>query len=579
MVETKVKSGLEKIIDSDRYKIKNFLGRGCWGSVYEAFDAELERAVAIKIWDPNETAAKQMVERNLDIMKAAKKEAQELSDCANVVPRKFETDANGKPFIVMPLYEKFLSDILAEEEGKTEGEYYINHIPHKRLESGLFLADLIKYARDMASGIEEIHSAFGRAHCDIKPDNIAVGRDGKLLISDLGTSTYASMGCSESPRDNMGYIYTRAPQMFFEGVHPDRSCDIYSFGSLLYKMFTGKYIFQDELDKAMKKGKKGIQDFFLGLGDVSKFTQRKQYWHNNKMAELVKRKLENKNIPEEFKRIIEESVLEKYRDGSVLKNALQSAIELYNESLVKKKFTDELKKNLKSKAKGWFVGGTALAALTMGGAWVTYFSPKPDFSNRPEMEMQIMYRKPENCDIKLEVEKEPSAKVSKVGNANHDSLAEYSCMVFRDKTLLDEIVAEYVGALKETGAEVDTMEIAHRYSIMGGLRGTETGNSEIFHNRHIKGLLEAAFQLNQVKGGAVDLEDALTMAIVGTQKMREAQKAANSCDFYSYISAKDENGSCIIPEDQQELIKRTVYRVIKRFADKIVYKPSSAQKD
>ncbi|HHE36401.1 MAG TPA: hypothetical protein ENL16_01135, partial [Candidatus Woesearchaeota archaeon] len=53
-------SNLELLIDSERYELKELLGRGCWGVVYAAYDKILEEEVAIKILSPNQIGLEQM---------------------------------------------------------------------------------------------------------------------------------------------------------------------------------------------------------------------------------------------------------------------------------------------------------------------------------------------------------------------------------------------------------------------------------------------------------------------------------------------------------------------------------------
>ena len=234
-----------KVIASNRYNVLNLLGRGCWGAVYLAKDMILEEEVAIKVLEPNEIALKQMAHRNIDFLKAMKKEAGKLTACSHVVPRVLEFDNNEKPFLVMPPYERFLSDKLHDDSSY---RCYLGH--------GMSIDDILRYMRDVAIGLSEIHTKIGRAHGDLKPDNIAIDHVGRALLNDLGTSTCASYGRSVSPRDNMGFIYTRAPECFKEDSHPDKKSDIWSFGSLLYRMFTGKYILEDEINKEIELDEK-----------------------------------------------------------------------------------------------------------------------------------------------------------------------------------------------------------------------------------------------------------------------------------------------------------------------------------
>ena len=540
-------------IYSDRYELLGQAGRGCWGVVYKAMDNEAgeDKFVAIKVHDPTDTARKQMVERELTLLDAVKKEGKELKACANVVPRKIEKDLNGRHFIVMPYYERFFSDVLKEK--------------------GLPIEDIIGYARDLANGISEIHKYYGMVHCDIKPDNIAVDEDGKLLISDLGTSTYVSRG-SANKRDHMGHIYTRAPLLFSQGAHPQKFCDHYSFGSLLYKMFTGKYLFEEEIDEAMKaKGADGVDEFMARFGET--FGSYGNYSMNiGAMRDLTDKKLKDKNIPEQFKALIQNSVCASYgADGATLKRDLERTIEDYRASKVKKDAAQEFRKSLKSKARNWFLAGTATAGFIAGMCWLHYFVP--NHANKPDMMSQVQYRPVDACGVKFEIEKEYPDIVKKIGNAQY-----YEAPVWhlgnKGKTIVDTIVTEWIAALNETGVNGCTVEMRRRYI----QKWSGAGPMEHYYSRFLKDLLVSYMPANQVSDKVIDLEDLLTMTLVGDD-MRLAQKAANSFEFEKYIAAKDVDGSFIIPEDQQEFLKRAVYRISKALPQKVQLKSGSSQSE
>jgi len=224
------------IIDHPRYITNEemFVARGNWGKVYRCYDRVMEDFRAIKILDPSAIALEQMKERGLDAIKAIKKEANELVNAAYIVPRKFEIDNKGRPFIVMPFFERFFSDIIEEN---SSDRLYLWH--------GLDEDSVFKYMLSLIQGINEVHLKLKRAHCDIKPDNFAVDENGNVLVCDLGTSTYLSYG-SEFSRENMGFLLTRAPECFIAGSHPDEKSDLWSIGALFYRLFTGEYPFEAE---------------------------------------------------------------------------------------------------------------------------------------------------------------------------------------------------------------------------------------------------------------------------------------------------------------------------------------------
>jgi len=222
-------------ISSSRYELGNQVGSGQWGRVFKATDKILRREVAIKVLDPTQLAGGQMTERRLALDDVVSKEALELMPCSYIVPRQLEKDDKGIPFFVMPFYSTFLSDVI-DRDGKPQ-----------MMGQGLEASAVLNYMRTLARGVAEMHHKFHRVHGDLKPDNLAIDNDSNILVSDFGTATYA-VAQHNNPRDNMGCRLVRAPECFIPGSHPSRPSDVYSFGSLIYRMITGRFPFQKERD-------------------------------------------------------------------------------------------------------------------------------------------------------------------------------------------------------------------------------------------------------------------------------------------------------------------------------------------
>ena len=92
-----------------------------------------------------------------------------------------------------------------------------------------------KWILDIASGIKFLHDN-NIAHCDIKSDNILLGKDGKCKLSDFGSSLRIN-----EPDDNIlrtqGNIYFFPPELVEEKEKKAidyRAVDIYTFGVSLY---------------------------------------------------------------------------------------------------------------------------------------------------------------------------------------------------------------------------------------------------------------------------------------------------------------------------------------------------------
>jgi len=105
---------------------------------------------------------------------------------------------------------------------------------------------LKKWLTDLGAGLAELHS-LDIVHADIKPENLALDKNERLLINDLGTATCASLELQLSPRDNMGFRYTRAPEKFRKGSEPTKSSDTWAASALGFRLFTGRYPLEDML--------------------------------------------------------------------------------------------------------------------------------------------------------------------------------------------------------------------------------------------------------------------------------------------------------------------------------------------
>jgi len=566
-------SELEGIINSERYELRGFLGRGCWGIVYAGYDKILEEEVAIKILSPNQIGLEQMNYRNIDEFEAMRKEGGKLTACANIVPRRFEMDEQGKPFIVMPKYNKFFSDVLVDAFASRKTRKVISAFGEEALfESGLCMDEIIKYSRHIINGIAEIHKIYKKAHCDLKPDNLAVDDDGKVLVSDMGTSTYASFVITGAPRDNMGFLYTRSPKLFAEGEHPTKSADVYSFGNLLYKMFTGEYVFEKEIDQAMKEGglckvkefmKKFYERFSFG-GSVMNY---------GVMDKEITKKLKNKDIPEPFKNLIVRCIQEHPSDGDDLKREFEEVVTQYLEARVKKKAVNEFKSKLKKKLLSGIATGTVLAGLGVGMLWLGYISPKPHYENKTDIITRSQVRELDKSGVTLEIDHQyanelRSVKPNTKADGEYDALLNYHFSKFKNKTLIDKIVTEWIKTASEIGlvfidkgtAEtvIDPVDYRERYNILfpGGSPLPST-----FLNEYIHDLLGYAMDTNQVSENVVGLEDALATTYLGDFIKNKAQKEANSFEFDKYIHAKDRQGNYIISEARQNFLKRLIYNV------------------
>ena len=156
----------------ERYHIIKLLGAGGMGAVYQAWDAELGVAVALKTVRP-EVAADPLTARMLE-----QRFKQELLLARKVTHKNIVRvhdigEVDGLKYITMPFLDgEDLSTIL-KREGK------------------LAVPRVMVIARSVASGLGAAHLA-GVVHRDLKPANIMVDADGEGLVMDFGIARSTS---------------------------------------------------------------------------------------------------------------------------------------------------------------------------------------------------------------------------------------------------------------------------------------------------------------------------------------------------------------------------------------------------
>lgn len=208
---------MEKLEKLGKYEIRRELGRGAMGVVYEAFDPQIERAVAIK------TILKSSVDKAEaeEAFSRFRREARAAGRLAHpkIVSIYEYGEDDEMAFIVMELIRgKELKDFFDREERFSIG-------------------DSIRIVMQILDALDFSHSR-NVVHRDIKPANIMITEDGQIKIADFGIAKIDTSSLTQAGVV-LGTPTYMSPEQFI-GREVDHRTDIYSTGVLLYQFLTGE---------------------------------------------------------------------------------------------------------------------------------------------------------------------------------------------------------------------------------------------------------------------------------------------------------------------------------------------------
>lgn len=212
-----------------KYRLGALLGQGGFGAVYQAEEQVLQRPQAIKVLLEERFSDARFRERFL-------REARTLGalDHAHIV-HVDDLGAEGHLiYLVMPLISGgTFQDVLKARSGP------------------LGLDETTRYLEAICSALDYAH-AQGVVHLDLKPLNLLVHQDGRLLLSDFGLAHLLEQGAVAGGTSlQFGSPLYMAPE-HFEG-QPETRSDLYAVGLILYQMLTGKHPFEASTPAALMR--------------------------------------------------------------------------------------------------------------------------------------------------------------------------------------------------------------------------------------------------------------------------------------------------------------------------------------
>ena len=274
----------------DEYEIIAELGSGGMATVYKAVQRSLNRPVAVK-------ELKKAYQADSRIAQRFEREARMAASFQH------ENIVHVYDYLAQPNY----AIVMEYVDGSTLA-WIIE-------ETGALPTDVgVMIALQVASALEYAHSR-GLIHRDIKPGNIMVKRNGEVKLMDFGIARLREMESLTLPGTLMGTPSYMSPEQIM-GQPLDARSDIFSFGIVLYEMFTGIKPFPEE--DADSSSSRILKGKFLAprsiYSDIPRSLQRiikkclktkphKRYGSMQELARALGKRIKGMDKPTSLKRI------------------------------------------------------------------------------------------------------------------------------------------------------------------------------------------------------------------------------------------------------------------------------------
>ena len=338
-----------------KYEVKKVVGQGGFAEVYEVWDKELERRLAVKVLRPDVAWTAGTIERFQRETRAAAK-----LEHPNILPIHFVGEGEGLAYYAMPFVDGMSLGELLKRSGALP--------PDRALAIIIPILDALEHAHRV-----------GLLHRDVKPDNIMLDTArGRPLLVDFGiarridpSSADTGAGLTQTGLV-IGTPHYMSPEQALGDPNLGPGSDLYSLGAVLFQMVTGAPPFDGESSQQIVG--KHIAEPPPAAHDVNSQVPRE-------LSDVIIRLLA-KQPSDRFRSAAEViAALEGGTHTSTVRSRA-SAAAAATELLVSGATTKGRKAPRRPRRYGWIVGGTVLAVVALGADALFLRQPRLVFENR-----------------------------------------------------------------------------------------------------------------------------------------------------------------------------------------------------